>query len=299
MSYRASMADTQSRNPVLKRYETPQGAGFAYGEGQAAYERAGGAPAATAAPAAMAGGAGAATPDTFETITAGAGLRLTLNDVIVKTGLVFAVTVVFAVVGWNLVQPLPWIFLVAVFAALGVGLANAFMKKVSPALVLLYGVLEGIVVGAVSYLYNQMALASGYEGLVLQAVIGTMTAFGVMLLVYNTGLIKVNGRFAKVMLVAIISYAVIGIASLIAAMFGVGGGWGFYGVGTLGLILCALGVLLAAFTLLLDFEAIKQGIAMGVPERESWRMAYGLLVSLVWLYLEILRFLAIAASSNR
>ena len=297
MSYRAGMADTQSRNPVLKRYEKPQGAGFAYDEGQAAYDRASGA--AATAPATAPAGSGVGGGDTFETITAGAGLRLTLNDVIVKTGIVFAITVVFAVVGWNLVQPKPWIFLVAVVAALGVGLANAFMKRISPALVLLYGVLEGIVVGAISYLYNEMALASGYEGLVLQAVIGTMTAFGVMLVVYNTGLIKVNGRFVKVMLVAIISYAVIGIASLIAAVLGVGGGWGFYGVGTLGLILCALGVLLAAFTLLLDFEAIKQGIAMGVPERESWRMAYGLLVSLVWLYLEILRFLAIAASSNR
>lgn len=279
------MADTQSRNPVLKRYETPQApAGFAYGEGQAAYDRATG-----EAP------AGA----TFEAITAGAGLRVTLNDVIVKTALIFAVTVVFAVAGWNLAEPLPWLFMVAVFAALGVGLANAFMKRISPALVLLFAALEGVVVGAASYLYNEIALASGYEGLVLQAVIGTMTAFGVMLVVYGTGIVKVNGKFVKVMIVGLISYAVIGLASLVAALFGVGGGWGFYGVGTLGLILCALGVLLAAFTLLLDFEAIKQGIAMGVPERESWRMAYGLLVTLVWLYLEILRFLAIAASSNR
>lgn len=282
------MADTQSRNPVLKRYEK-QGPGFAYAEGQTALGR-------TMEEAVTAPGAAG---DTFETITAGAGLRLTLNDVIVKTGLVFLVTVVFAVVGWNLVQPMPWIFLVAVLGGLGVGLANAFMKKVKPVLVILYGVLEGIVVGAASYLYNEIALASGYEGLVLQAVIGTMTAFGVMLFVFSTGIIKVNGRFQKIMLVALISYAIIGVASLIAAMFGVGGGWGFYGVGTLGLILCALGVLLAAFTLMLDFEAIKQGIAMGVPERESWRMAFGLLVTLVWLYLEILRFLAIAASSNR
>jgi uncharacterized YccA/Bax inhibitor family protein len=80
---------------------------------------------------------------------------------------------------------------------------------------------------------------------------------------------------------------------VVAAIFGVGGGWGFYGVGGLGLLLCAVGVLLASFSLMLDFEAIKQGIAMGAPERESWRMAFGLLVTLIWLYLEILRFLAI------
>ncbi|MSY38227.1 MAG: hypothetical protein F2641_02115, partial [Actinobacteria bacterium] len=70
------------------------------------------------------------------------------------------------------------------------------------------------------------------------------------------------------------------------------------GVGTLGLILCLVGVALAALTLMLDFEAIKQGIAMGAPERESWRMAFGLLVTLIWLYLEILRFLAIFAGRD-
>lgn len=95
-----------------------------------------------------------------------------------------------------------------------------------------------------------------------------------------------------------ISYAIIAVASLIGALFGVGGGWGFYGVGTWGLLLCAAGVLLASFALMLDFEAIKQGLAMGLPERESWRLSFGLLVTLVWLYLEILRFLAIFAGRD-
>jgi uncharacterized YccA/Bax inhibitor family protein len=284
MSYRVRMASMESRNPVLKRYEKPQHAGFAYPEGQVAYGQAAGE---------------ATTAADFETLTAGAGLRMTLNDVIMKTGAICAITVLFAVVGWNLVETMPWIFMGALFAALAVGLANSFMKTIRPALVMVFAVLEGIVVGAASNLYNEIALASGYEGLVMQAVIGTMTAFGVMLFVYQTGLIKVNGRFKKVMMVALISYLVIALASFVGAMFGVGGGWGFYGVGPLGLILCAVGVLIASFTLLLDFEAIKQGIAMGVPERESWRMAFGLLVTLVWLYLEILRFLAIAAASNR
>ena len=74
-----------------------------------------------------------------------------------------------------------------------------------------------------------------------------------------------------VMMVAMVSYFVIALASFVAAMFGVGGGWGFYGVGTLGLLLCIFGVGLAAFSLMLDFEAIKQGVAMGLPERESRR----------------------------
>ena len=87
-------------------------------------------------------------------------------------------------------------------------------------------------------------------------------------------------------------------ASLVGALFGVGGGWGFYGVGIWGLLLCAAGVLLASFMLMLDFDAIKQGINMGLPERESWRLSFGLLVTLVWLYLEILRLLSILAGRD-
>ena len=101
-----------------------------------------------------------------------------------------------------------------------------------------------------------------------------------------------------VMMVAMVSYFVIALASFVAAMFGVGGGWGFYGVGTLGLLLCIFGVGLAAFSLMLDFEAIKQGVAMGLPERESWRMSFGLLVTVVWLYLEFLRLLTLIAAGS-
>lgn len=280
----------QSNNPVLTRYEksgTAGGPGFAYDEGRQAYAQA------TGATTSLGGPAGPGSDAEFEVMTAGSGLRVTLADVIVKSAILFAITVPFAVVGWNVWASAPWIIFVAMFAGLGLGLVNAFKKKVSPPLIMLYALTQGIFLGAISNWYNAYAAGGGYNGLVLQAVLGTMTAFGVMLLLYGTGLVKVTGKFVKVMMVALISYAVIALASLVGAIFGVGGGWGFYGVGGLGLLLCAVGVLLASFSLMLDFEAIKQGIAMGAPERESWRMAFGLLVTLIWLYLEILRFLAI------
>jgi uncharacterized YccA/Bax inhibitor family protein len=116
---------------------------------------------------------------------------------------------------------------------------------------------------------------------------------------YATGIIKVGNTFRRIMLVAIVSYAVLGFISLIAALFGVGNGWGFYGVGTIGIVFCVLGVALASFTLALDFDAISQAIRHGAPEREAWRLAFGLLVTLVWLYLELLRLLSIIAASNR
>jgi uncharacterized YccA/Bax inhibitor family protein len=185
----------------------------------------------------------------------------------------------------------------AALVGFGLAMVNIFKKQVSPALVLAYAGVEGIFLGGISRWYD-INFASGNGSLVLQAVTGTLVAFGVMLTLYKTGVIKVDGRFRKVMLVALVSYAVIAFASLIASFFNVGGGWGFYGVSGVGLLLCAAGVLLASLTLALDFDAIQQSIAAGLPERESWRLAFGLLVTLIWLYLEILRFLAILNSGD-
>lgn len=272
----------QSSNPVLSRYEKTDKSGFAYDEGVSAYTQA------------AAGGAGAAdTNAAFQQVTAGGGLRLTLNDVVIKTFAVFAVTVVFAIAGWNLVTTMPWILWVGLIGGLALGFVNAFKKVPSPPLILLYAVFQGLMLGAISNWYNAYAEGNQYQGIVLQAVVATMTTFGVMLTLYITGVVKVTRRFYSILMVAAVSYLVLALASLVAAMFGVGGGWGFYGIDGLGLIICVAGVLIAAFFLMLDFESISQGIKNGAPERESWRMAFGLLMTLIWLYLEFLRLLAI------
>lgn len=271
----------QSTNPVLSRYEKTDKSGFAYDEGVSAYSQA-----------ATAGASGADTNAAFQQITAAGGARLTINDVIIKTMAVFAVTVIFAVAGWNLVDSQPWILWVGMLGGLGLGLVNSFKKVPSPPLILLYAVFQGVMLGAISNWYNAFAEGQSYEGIVVQAVIATMTTFGVMLVLYLTGIVKVTKRFVSVLIVAAVSYLVLGIGSLIWAMFGGGGGWGIYGTG-FGLIVAVIGVLIAAFFLMLDFEAISQGIKLGAPERESWRMAFGLLVTLIWLYLEFLRLLAI------
>ncbi len=284
----------ESRNPVLRRFtaqeESGSGAGFAYDEGRSAYAAAGAAEAATAPTAEQLQGI-------YDTAGPGTG-RLTLDDVIVKTGISFVVLLVGAVIGWNLVETMPILVWGASLVGLALAFVNIFKKQVSPALVLLYAFAQGIFLGGISKWYDAIAQSNGYQGIVQQAVIGTLVAFGVMLALYRTRVIKVNGTFQKMMLVAFVSYGVIAIASLIAALFGVGGGWGFYGVGTIGIVLCVFGVGLAAFSLALDFESITQAINHGAPERESWRLAFGLLVTLIWLYLEILRLLAIL-SNNR
>ena len=296
----------QTANPVLARIDrdaaqaSRSGSGFAYEEGRSAVASAQmGAPAPAPASAPSAGDAGIYSG---VQIPAPVDQRVTYADVMAKSAIMFGIAVVMAFAGWMITEAMPGVGTLLVFGAMiatiVLGLVNAMKRKVSPPLTILYAAVSGIMLGAVSYWYNQIALASDYEGLVLQAVIATFTTFGVMLLLFGTGIVKVTSKFMKVMLVAMVSYLFIGLASFVAAIFGVGGGWGFYGVGTLGLLLCVFGVGLAAFSLMLDFEAIKQGVAMGLPERESWRMSFGLLVTLVWLYLEFLRLFAIIASGR-
>lgn len=280
----------QSNNPVLTRYEKkPMGY---YEEGRAAFAAASGQAPSTPVTTAPAG-TPPTSPDDFATITAAGGLRVTLNDVVVKCAIMFAIVVATAFVGWNVIAAMPVMMLPVLIIATVLGIVNAVKKNVSPALMVIFAVFEGLMLGGISNFYNAYASGNGWDGVVLQAVVATMTTFGVMLLLYLTGVIKVTKRFTQVLLVAGVSYLVLALASMVASFFGVGGGWGFYGVDGIGIIISIVGVALAALFLALDFEAIKQGIAMGLPERESWRMAFGLLVTLVWLYLEFLRLLSI------
>ena len=281
----------QTRNPVLSRLEHPEkgSSGFAFDEGRSAYDEAGRqVKTETGTQAAPQSGSPASTRP------------VTLGDVINKTSVLLFILIVFAVGGWQVTPSMPWLVWVSMFIGLGLGIANALMREIKPALVLLYAAVQGVFLGGISYWYDNwvQTVNPEYTGLVSQAIIGTLVAFGVMLALYSGRIIKVNGKFARIMTIAIISYALIALVSFVAALFGVGGGWGFYGVGTLGLILCGIGVLLAAFSLNLDFAAIEQGVKMGLPEKESWRMSFGLLVTLIWLYIEILRLLSILAMSR-
>jgi uncharacterized YccA/Bax inhibitor family protein len=218
---------------------------------------------------------------------------MTMDDVIVKTGMLFGLLVVGAFVGWNA----PYLTFPAMFVGLGLAFANIFKKQVSPALVLAYGAIEGIFLGGLSQIYAT-AFVDTAPNLVSQAVMGTLIAFGTMLFLYKSKIIKVDGRFKKAFMVAMVSYLVIAVASFISSMFGVGGGWGFYGVGSLGMLLCIAGVGLASFSLVMDFEMITQSIAQGAPEKEAWRMAFGLAITLVWLYTELLRLIAIFSGDD-
>lgn len=275
-----------TRNPVIARMEKEAKANGGYaGIGTAV---------ATQAPP-----AGYDVPPAMPVEMTPAATPMTINDVVVRTATLFVPLLITAYFAWTL-QVGTGIVLIAMLVALGLGFWGALSKKVRPVVFLAYATVEGVVVGGFSFwmqeYVNQSQIASGNNdppNIVLQAVIGTLAAFVAMLFLYGTRIIKVTGRFKKMMAVAFLAYFGIAIINLIAALFGVGGGWGLAGAGPLGLLFCVAGVGLASFSLVLDFDAIEQGIAVGLPEKESWRAAFGLTVTLVWLYLEILRLLAI------
>lgn len=232
------------------------------------------------------------------------GQRMTVQDVVVKTFILFVILVPAAAVSWYVVADQPWLVWVAMLVGLGLGLANALKRTVSPPLVMLYALVEGVFLGGISRWYNDAFGSGSYHlneqgqlvqgvNIVGQAVLGTFVAFGVMLALYASGRLRATPRFQKMMMIGLVSYLVIALISLVTAFFGVGDGFGFYGVGGLGILLCVAGVALAAFSLVLDFDAIEKGTAYGLPEVESWRASFGLLVTLIWLYLELLRLLAI------
>jgi uncharacterized YccA/Bax inhibitor family protein len=226
-------------------------------------------------------------------VPATTGRTMSIDDVVVKTSALFALLVLAAVVGWNLVATAPALMWGSLIVAFVIGMVVSFKRTTNPALIMAYSVAEGFFLGGISQWYN-----AAYNGIVLQAVIGTFSAFAVMLVLYKSGRLRATPRFTKMMTIAMFSYLGIAVVSLFSSFLGVGGGWGFYGVGGIGLLLCAAGVALAAFTLVLDFDAIEKGIAAGLPEKESWRAGFGLVVSLVWLYLELLRMLAILQGRN-
>jgi uncharacterized YccA/Bax inhibitor family protein len=267
----------ESRNPVLRRESQYVG-----------FTEPGGAQAGTTAAADTSTMSAEQLQELYNQPAAQRGRAVRIDDVIIKTGLLFVILLVGAVGGWNTATPYPFIWVGAALLGFVLAMVNIFKKVVSPVLVMAYALVQGVFLGGISFYFNAQS-----NGIVQQAVLGTLVAFGVMLTLYRTRIIKVNGRFQQIMMVAMISYLLIAVASLIASLFGVGSGWGFYGVGGLGILLCMAGVALAALTLALDFEAINQSIAQGLPERESWRLSFGLMVTLIWLYMEILRFLAI------
>ncbi|MDO8106834.1 Bax inhibitor-1/YccA family protein [Isoptericola sp. b441] len=217
--------------------------------------------------------------------------RLTYDDVIVKTGGLLALLVAVAAATWYLA---PGLFWVGMIAGLVLGLVNAFKREPSPALIVAYTVAEGVFLGGISYLFQSMTFnGTAVQPIVLQAVLGTFATFGAALALYSSGKVRVTPKFTRWLMIAMVGYLAFSVLNIVLSFFMPSSGFGPLREGGMGLLVGLFAVGLAAAMLIVDFDNIKRGVQRGAPARYAWSAAFGLIVTLVWLYLEILRILAI------
>jgi uncharacterized YccA/Bax inhibitor family protein len=219
---------------------------------------------------------------------------MTLDDVVVRSFLTLGTLVLAGALAWVLVPErlAGAVALAAIVVGVVLWAVVTFGRKVNAPLVLGFAASYGVAVGVVSHLYNDL-----YNGVVLQAVIGTALAFGAMLTVYALRIVRVTPRFTRFVIAAGLALFGLMIFNVLVSIFHVGG-IGIRGNGPLGIVFSIAAIVIGCLYLLLDFGAIEDGVRSGAPQQTSWLAAFGLTLSLVWIYLEMLRFLARFYSRN-
>ena len=285
----------QSNNPVFRNSQEFNGRATnaygnqVYGGGGAAYQ----------------GYGTASDPSTWSVGTPGTQAAtgpMTIDSVVQKTGLSLLVVLVTAFATWVLtpalgtsgstlspeaVSQLSAAMAVGGLGAFALSLLNSFKRVISPALVLAFCALEGVALGAFSKFFDYQYGG----GIVIQAVIGTFAAFAGTLAAYKFFDIQVSNKFRMGVIAAMFGLVGLGLLEIVLGLFGAG--LGVYGFGLTGFLFSLAGLVLGILMLVLDFDFVENGIRAGLPERESWRAAFGLTVSLVWIYTNLLRILAI------
>ncbi|MGW0884545.1 Bax inhibitor-1/YccA family protein [Streptomyces sp. NPDC002671] len=222
--------------------------------------------------------------------------RMTMDDVIVRSALTLGTVAVGAVLAWALLPVSATSYGLAIGAALiamVLAMVQSFKRTPRPALILGYAAFEGVFLGVVSEMYN-----SRWNGAPFQAVLGTMAVSAATLLVYKAGWVRVTARYARIGMSIAIAFVVVMAINLLLVAFGVAEDGGLRSFGPLGALVGIVAVVLGAFFLTLDFKQIEDGIAYGAPRNESWLAAFGLTMTLVWIYVEMLRLVAIFTNND-
>ena len=201
---------------------------------------------------------------------------MSIDDVIIKTAGLFAILVVVGAIAWQAANPA--LALIGLVGGLILALVNSFSQKVRPVFVIAYAVAQGLALGTISQIYE-----TAYNGIVGQAVVATACAFAGVLVAYKSGKIRVTPKFTRVLMGSLIGYIVFGIATIFIG----------FPSGGLGTLIAVGGVVLASMFIVMDLDQIEKAVAAKVPAEESWRCAFGLMVTLVWLYMEVLRLISI------
>jgi uncharacterized YccA/Bax inhibitor family protein len=215
---------------------------------------------------------------------------MTLDDVVLRTGAMLGTILLAGGITWfalpaNLYTP---VLLISMMAGLGLGLFMAFTMRVNAASALVYAAAQGVLLGAISH-----AFESRWPGIVVQAVAGTIMVAAGMLFVYKIGAIRVTPRFTRILVGATIGVFGLMVINLIAYLF-TPDGLGLRSGGALAVIFSLVCIVIAALNLVYDFDMIERGIRQGAPQQFAWYAAFGITVTLIWLYIEILRLLGYA-----
>lgn len=222
---------------------------------------------------------------------------ITIDDVVTKTGITLGALIIAAIASFFVTAGSPTLagplFFGGLIGGLVLGLVLSFTQlKFNPVAVIAYAVFEGAVLGTISQMFSGLEF-SGTSGstLVTEAVLGTIGVFAGMLVVYKTGAVRVTPRFQRMMMGAFIGLMVLILGNFVAGFFHAGG-FQLYTGGPIAIIFSLVCIGIAAFSFLLDFDAADQLIRAQAPAKMAWGIAFGLTVTLVWLYLEILRLLS-------
>ncbi|WP_328538359.1 Bax inhibitor-1/YccA family protein [Streptomyces sp. NBC_00344] len=216
---------------------------------------------------------------------------MTMDDVVTRTAITLGTVVVGAVIAWAVLPVSSTSYGLAVGSALlafVLAMVQSFKRTPVPALILGYAFFEGIFLGVISEIYN-----SAWSGAPFQAVLGTMAVSAATLVAYKQRWIRVTARYARIGMTIAIAFVIVMVVNLLLVVTGVADNGGLRGFGPLGALVGILAILIGCFFLTLDFKQIEDGIAYGAPREESWLAAFGLTMALVWIYLEMLRLVAI------
>ena len=241
--------------------------------------------------------------------------HVTVEDTAVKTIALFGIMLVTAVVGWiwtlggNLgitgsatqaVTIVPWIIGALGGFVLSMVVIFTSRKKIRPALIFAYAAFEGLFVGGISAFFEVM-----FPGIVMQATLATVAVVGVTLALFASGKIRASKKATKVFMIAMIGYLVFGLLNLVLMWTNVLPQDQMFGLYSqkimgipLGVVIGLFVVVLAAYSLVLDFDSIQQGVRNRAPRQYAWLGAFGIMVTVVWLYVELLRMIAIIRGSN-
>jgi uncharacterized YccA/Bax inhibitor family protein len=222
--------------------------------------------------------------------------RMTMDDVVMRSAMTLGTVAVGAVLAWALLPVSAGSYGLAIGSALVamvLALVQSFKRTPVPALILGYAAFEGVFLGVISEMYN-----SQWSGAPFQAVLGTMAVSAATLLVYKAGWIRVTARYARIGLAIAMAFVLVMAVNLLLVAFGVASDGGLRSFGPLGAAVGIIAVIIGAFFLTLDFKQIEDGIAYGAPRQEAWLAAFGLTMTLVWIYVEMLRLAAIFSSND-